>query len=152
MREAERTRAGRLSDRSIIRTRQRQHRVAKHYYFPGWHNQSAVAELLVNLEKYEALSEAHRRTISIGCDANITWTLAASEARQFEALRTLTDDYGVTIHYWSDEILASLRRAWEQVIVEESAKDPDIRRVYASYARFRKQYAIWRKNAYLRQD
>lgn len=125
--------------------------VAKHYYFPGWHNQSAVAELLVNLKKYQALSETHRRMIEVACDANITWTLAASEARQFEAMKALTDEHGVVIHYWSDDVLGALRLAWLQVVEEESAKDPDFKRVYASYAAFRERYAIWREHAYLKQ-
>ena len=49
------------------------HTVAKHYYFPGWHQQSSVGEFLVNLKKWNELSESHRRMIEVACDANITW-------------------------------------------------------------------------------
>jgi TRAP-type mannitol/chloroaromatic compound transport system substrate-binding protein len=36
------------------------------------------------------------------------------------------------------------------VITEESAKNPNFRRVYASYAKFRADYAIWREHGYLK--
>ena len=126
------------------------YQVAKHYYFPGWHNQSAIGELLVNLEKFDALSEDHRRMIEVACDANMTWTYAVSEARQFVAMRKLVENHGVTIHFWSDEILAKMRESWQDVVEEESARDPDFRRVYDSYADFRERYAIWREHGYLK--
>ena len=47
-------------------------------------------------------------------------------------------------------ILATMRSAWEEVIAEESAKDPDFKRAHESYADFRKKYAIWREHGYLK--
>jgi TRAP-type mannitol/chloroaromatic compound transport system substrate-binding protein len=125
------------------------HQVAKHYYFPGWHQQSSVGEFLVNLKKWNELSEAHRRMIEVACDANLTWSFVTSEARQFGAMKDLVEKHGVKIHYWSDAVLARMRSAWEEVIAEESAKDPDFKRAHESYAAFRKQYAIWKDQGYL---
>ena len=126
------------------------HTVAKHYYFPGWHQQSSVGEFLVNLKKWQELSEAHRRMIEVACDANLTWSFVTSEARQFVALRDLVEKHNVKVHYWSDAILARMRSAWEEVIAEESAKDPDFKRAHESYSDFRKKYAIWREHGYLK--
>jgi TRAP-type mannitol/chloroaromatic compound transport system substrate-binding protein len=33
---------------------------------------------------------------------------------------------------------------------EAAAKNPNFRRVYASYAKFRADYAIWREHGYLK--
>jgi TRAP-type mannitol/chloroaromatic compound transport system substrate-binding protein len=126
------------------------HQVAKHYYFPGWHQQASVTEFLVNLKRWNELSEAHRRMIEVACDANITWSYVTSEARQFGAMKDLVEKHGVKIHYWSDAILARMRSAWEEVLAEESAKDPDFKRAHESYAAFRKQYAIWKEHGYLK--
>jgi TRAP-type mannitol/chloroaromatic compound transport system substrate-binding protein len=126
------------------------HQVAKHYYFPGWHQQSSVGEFLVNLKKWGELSEEHRRMIEVACDANLTWSFVTSEARQFGALRDLVEKHGVKVHYWSEPILAKMRSAWEEVIAEESAKDADFKRVHESYADFRKKYAIWKEHGYLK--
>jgi TRAP-type mannitol/chloroaromatic compound transport system substrate-binding protein len=126
------------------------YQVAKHYYFPGWHQQTSVGELLVNIKKWGELSDEHRQMIEVACDANITWTFVNSEARQFAAMRELVDKHGVKIHFWSDDILSRMRSAWEEVIVEESAKDPDFKRAHESLAAFRKQYAIWKEHGYLK--
>jgi TRAP-type mannitol/chloroaromatic compound transport system substrate-binding protein len=125
------------------------HKVAKHYYFPGWHNQSAVGEFLVNLKAYEKLSPAHRKTIDVACDANIKWSFTAGEARQFEAIEKIRSE-GVTIHFWPEPILQEMRKAWDQVVAEESAKDPLFKRTYDSYAAFRSKYEIWKNHGYLR--
>jgi TRAP-type mannitol/chloroaromatic compound transport system substrate-binding protein len=126
------------------------HTVAKHYYFPGWHQQSSVGEFLVNLKKWQELSESHRKMIEVACDANLTWSFVTSEARQFGALRDLVEKHNVKVHYWSDAILARMKSAWEEVIAEESAKDPDFKRAHESYADFRKKYAIWKEHGYLK--
>ena len=126
------------------------YQVAKHYYFPGWHQQSSVGEFLVNLKKWNELSEAHRKMIEVACDANLTWSFVTSEARQFTALRDLVEKHGVKVHYWSEPILARMKSAWEEVIAEESARDPDFKRAHESYADFRKKYAIWKEHGYLK--
>jgi TRAP-type mannitol/chloroaromatic compound transport system substrate-binding protein len=126
------------------------HQIAKHYYFPGWHQQSSVGELLVNLAKWAELSEEHRRMIEVACDANLMWTYVTSEARQFGAMREMVEKHGVQIHFWPEEILAKMRAAWEEVIAEESAKDADFKRAHESYTAFRKQYAIWKEHGYLK--
>jgi TRAP-type mannitol/chloroaromatic compound transport system substrate-binding protein len=126
------------------------YQVAKHYYFPGWHQQSSIGELLVNLKKWEALSDSHKRMIEVACDANITWTFATSEARQFPVMKILEEKHGVKIHFWPEPIIAAMRAAWDEVITEESARDPDFKRVHDSYAAFRKDYAVWRDHGYLK--
>jgi TRAP-type mannitol/chloroaromatic compound transport system substrate-binding protein len=125
------------------------YQIAKHYYFPGWHQQSSIGEFLFNLDKYAELSEVHKVMIQVACDANIKWSYTASEARQFGALQKIKAA-GVTIHFWSDDILKKMRTAWDEVIAEETAKDPVFKRVYESYSAFRKDYAIWRDHGYLK--
>ena len=124
--------------------------VAKHYYFPGWHHQSAVGEFLIDSRRYSGLSQAYRRMIEVACDANITWAYSTSEASQFAAMNRMTDNHSVKIHSWSNEMLAQFREAWEEVAKEESAKDKDFKRVYESYLDFHNRHAVWRENAYVK--
>ena len=46
-------------------------------------------------------------------------------------------------------MLVELERAWGEVVIEESAKNPNFKRVYDSYAEFRKNYEIWRYLSFL---
>jgi TRAP-type mannitol/chloroaromatic compound transport system substrate-binding protein len=75
---------------------------------------------------------------------------AQSEAIQFKALREMRDKNGVKILYWSPEILKAYEKAWGEVVAEESAKNPNFKKVWDSYAKFRADYDIWREHGYLK--
>ncbi len=124
------------------------HQVAKHYYFPGWHQQATIGELLVNLEKWQALSKQHKAILEVACGDSLNWSFVRSEALQFEAMRKLQEK-GVTLHRWPDSMLAQFEAKWQEVLEEESAKDPLFKRIYESFSTFRKQYAIWREHGYI---
>ena len=125
------------------------HQVAKHYYFPGWHQQATVLEFIANAEKWKALSDQHKGIVETACGDSIRWGLVTSDARQFKALADIKAK-GVTLHTWPKETLAAMKNAWEQVVKEESAKDNDFKRAAESYAKFRADYAIWRELGYLK--
>ncbi len=124
------------------------YQVAKHYYFPGWHQQSTLFDLMINLDLWESLDEATQMKIETVCDAAVTQGLAEGEAIQFEAIEKLEAE-GVTIHQWSQEILDQLRAAWDEVVAEEAAADADFARVWESLSQFRERYARWKELGYL---
>jgi TRAP-type mannitol/chloroaromatic compound transport system substrate-binding protein len=124
------------------------HQVAKHYYFPGWHQQATLGELLVNRDKWEALSEQHKAIVEAACGDALSWSFIRSEALQFEAMRKLQEK-GVTLHRWPDHMLAQFEAKWQEVVAEESAKDPLFKRIHESFSAFRNQYAIWKQHGYL---
>jgi len=122
--------------------------IAKHYYFPGWHQQATLLDLYMHKPKYEALSAHHKAIIDLACEANITDTFVESEATQFGAMARMQAK-GVTIHRWSPEVLAAFEKAWIEVAAAEAEKDAEFKRAWLSYSDFRKQYAIWGKAGYL---
>lgn len=126
------------------------YQVASYYYFPGWHQQSTLFDLMINLDLWEDLSEQQQLMIETVCDANIAYGLAEGEALQFEALRILEEEHGVNIRSWSEEDLAALEAAWHEVAREQSEADADFARTYESYTNFRANYARWREIGYLR--
>jgi TRAP-type mannitol/chloroaromatic compound transport system substrate-binding protein len=124
------------------------YQVAKHNYFPGWHQQVSVGELLMNADKWEALSDQHKAMIETACGDSLQWSFVRSEAVQYQAMLELQKK-GVSFHRWPDSVLQVLEEKWQEVIEEESAADPLFKRVHDSYAAFREQYAIWRDHGYL---
>jgi len=126
------------------------YQVAKFYYFPGWHQQATFLEFYINRKKWDSLADTQKATIELACGDLIREIVAEGEATQFKAMREMQDKNGVQIKRWSPEIMAALEKAWGEVITEESAKNPSFKRVYDSYAGFRKDYAIWRDNGYLK--
>ena len=76
--------------------------------------------------------------------------IAQGEATQWKAMTEMRDKNGVQIKKWPPEMLAAFEKAWNEVIAEESAANPSFKRVYASYAKFRADYAIWRDHGYVK--
>ena len=123
------------------------YKVAKHYYFPGWHQPSSIAELLVNAESWQKLSPEQQRYVENACAAGSIWSLARGVGTQGEALEFFRAQ-GVTIHRWSPELMARFREEAAAVMAEASAADPDFRRAWRSLEAFRAQNAGWRELAY----
>ncbi|MBT3788238.1 MAG: TRAP transporter substrate-binding protein [Alphaproteobacteria bacterium] len=125
------------------------YQIAKHNYFPGWHQQSSILELLMNKGKWEALNKQQQTIIKTACDASIAWSLIRSDAIQADAMAWMQGK-GVTLHDWSPEFIAKFRAGWDAVVKEEVAKDPLFATAYASYSAFRKKYKVWGDRAYLK--
>ncbi len=125
------------------------YQIAKHNYFPGWHQQSSVMELLMNKGKWEALSKQHKAIVKASCDATIAWSLIRSDAIQADAMAWMQAK-GVTLHDWSPEFLATFKSGWDAVVAEDVVKDPLFAATHKSYTAFRKKYAIWGDRAYLK--
>ena len=123
------------------------HQIAKHYYFPGWHQPATLGELLINMDRWNVLAPAQQALIEMACSDNIRRGIAEGEAIQFGALRELQRQ-GVTLHRWPPEILTALREAWSQVVAEQSAADADFARAWTSLHEFRENYGPWNDLAY----
>jgi TRAP-type mannitol/chloroaromatic compound transport system substrate-binding protein len=120
------------------------YKIVKHYYFPGWHQQSALLELIVNLERWQALAPEDQALIELACRASVLGTLAQGESQQGEALSVFQKN-GVQIHTWPDDVLQGLKSAYEQVVKELRAKDSDFKRVHDSLLAYRASYEEWAK-------
>ena len=120
------------------------HQMARNYYFPGWHQPSTLFALMINLDRWDALSTTHKAQIESVCGDNVRHGLAEGEALQFAALKELQAD-GVRIERWSDDILEALEAAWREVAAEEAAADADFATVWRSLTAFRDDYAIWKE-------
>jgi len=125
------------------------HQVAKHYYFPGWHQPTTLFDIAMNPAGYEKLSQNYKNLLQTTCDASIMQTYVDGEAKQAGALKRMQEK-GVTLHRWTDEQLKKFEAAWLEVAEEEAAKDATFKRVWTSYKGFRDGYAIWTKYGYLK--
>jgi TRAP-type mannitol/chloroaromatic compound transport system substrate-binding protein len=125
------------------------YQVAKHYYFPGWHQQSTFFDLMINLDEWNKLNNTQKAQIEAVCGDSIRYSIAEGDSIQSDAIATLKEK-GVNIHTWSPDVLEALRAAWLEVAEEQSALDPDFKRVYDSFVAFREKNAEWRDLGYLK--
>lgn len=91
-------------------------------YVPGWHQPETVLELIVNKERWEALSERERGLIEGACLATLLATLTDSAKLQALALANLAKE-GVKIEAFPESVLASLRASWGEIAKEEGDRD-----------------------------
>jgi len=125
------------------------YQVAKYYYFPGWHQQTSIGQLYISKKKWDEFSDYQKTVVEWACKANMLQELAEGEALQFGAMKELQAK-GVIFKKWSPEILKALEAKWQEVVVEESAKSANFKKVWASYSEFRNNYKIWRDHGYMK--
>ena len=124
------------------------HQVAKHYYFPGWHQQTTINELIISKKKWAEFSAAQKAIIENACDALMLQQFAEGEAGQGKPLAEMKAK-GVTLHRWPKEMLDAFEKAWNEVAQEQIAKSPEFKKAWDSYTAFRKEYALWKDLGYL---
>ncbi|MBO9413588.1 MULTISPECIES: TRAP transporter substrate-binding protein [unclassified Ruegeria] len=125
------------------------HKLVKYNYFPGWHQQATVFELMINKDVWNEASDQHKAIIENACKASMTDSFAEGEAIQHAALLDNVENNGVTIKQWSPEMLDTFRATWEEVAAEEAANDAFFAKVMADMTEFREGYDLWKTNAFL---
>ncbi len=119
------------------------YQIAKFNYYPGWHQQTSVNELLMNKEDWDGLDEQNKAMLEAACGWNIYVNYAETEAKNPIAMNKMLSEYGVTNVRWTDEELAAFEKAWHEVLQEQSAQDEDFKKIADSYLAFRKVYKTW---------
>lgn len=118
--------------------------VAKYAYFPGWHQQTSINAVYVNLDSWNKMSERQQLAIETACGEATLKTLAEGSAMQGPALERMAEK-GVEFKTWPPEVLEALRAEWNNVVETEGAKDPLFAEVMDSLDSFRAQYAPWKE-------
>ena len=114
--------------------------VAKHYYFPGWHQPAGFIEFYMNKDKWDALTDAQRTAIEVSCaDANL-YAMGAAAGAQSEVLDEFRAN-GVDVKRFPDSVMEALRAAADEVYAEQSAEDEMFKRVIDSYRAYAASYS-----------
>jgi len=124
------------------------YKVAPHYYLPGWHQPFTALLMVFHRKAWERLSEAQQAMVETVCGDNIQDSMAEGEAQQPFALKELRAK-GAIVHSWSPEMLQAFEKSWLKVVAEQSAANPNFKRLWESYSAFRENYAEWRRLGYV---
>lgn len=119
------------------------YKVAKFYYWPGFHEASTTGEVLVNKKVWAGLSKEHQEIISVAVQAESTLEYAEFTYKSSDALDALRTKHGVQLRRYSDDLLRAFGVAAEQVVAEVGNKDPFTKKVYESYLAARKKLMGW---------
>nr|WP_086937982.1 TRAP transporter substrate-binding protein [Thaumasiovibrio occultus] len=123
-------------------------KIVKYNYFPGWHQQATVFELLINKDTWNDMSENQQAAVETTCMASITYSISEGEAMQFTVMQQAQQD-GVEIRYWNDEMLNLFETTWLDVVEENKREDAFFAKVWADLSEFRSNYQLWEAHAFL---
>jgi TRAP-type mannitol/chloroaromatic compound transport system substrate-binding protein len=125
------------------------YKVVKNNYFPGWHQQATLFELLINKNVWNAMSESQKMILEIISRAATADSFAYTEAIQGKVIKKNVEERGVKVHYWSEEMLDTFRKAWEEVATELAGKSPMFKEAWEDLSAFRQDYHFWQTYGFL---
>lgn len=117
-------------------------KIAKHYYFPGWHQPASWDSIIVNMNVWKAMPAKHQQAMVEACYANITWNTVDQINAQVEAIEKV-EAAGVKVQRFPTPVLEALRKASHEVMQEEAAKDPLFKEAYLSLTAYMKRVGRW---------
>ncbi len=119
------------------------HKIAKYYYYPGWHEPGTVLEFAVNKSAFEKLPADLQQIIRTAAYRSNVWMLSEFESKNNIYLQKLMAGGKVKLTRFPDEVLSAFRKFSNEVIQELVESDPASRRVYDSYRKFRREVSSW---------
>ena len=122
------------------------HKVAKHYYYPGWWEGGPQLSFYVNLKKWAELPPAYQAAFEAAAAEANAHMLAEYDAKNPQALMRLVSA-GVKLHPFPQEVMIAARKAAFQLYEEEAKKNPAFRKIYVGWKRFRDLGIQWFKVA-----
>ncbi len=118
------------------------YKVAKHYYYPGFWEGSTMFTMYVNLDQWNKLPKFYQLAIETACaEANVKM-MADYDHKNPTAIQKLIDA-GVQVHSYPQDILKAAHKATFEIFAEESAKNPDFKKIYDHWKPYRDQQYKW---------
>ena len=121
------------------------HKVAKHYYYPGWDEGGPTLECIVNKEAYESLPKDLQTIVDIAASATNDSMLAEFMARNAFALEQIERMDDIKISPFPKDVMGAFKQASEEIIAEIVDKDPKFAKIYKSFSDYKNTVEKWTK-------
>ncbi|MEL6673961.1 MAG: TRAP transporter substrate-binding protein [Bacteroidota bacterium] len=119
------------------------HKIARYYYYPGWHEPGTNLEVFVNQYAYNELSSDLKAIIEAAAHKLNQWTLCEFEAQNAAHLSKILEEGDVELRSFPEDVLESLRNYTEEVLNEMAEDDPLSRKAYEAYKSFQGKAMSW---------
>ncbi len=119
------------------------HKIAKYYYYPGWHEPSALLENIINIDAWNKLPAEFKAILEAASARQNIWSLSTFEAKNNEYLNKIRQESEVIIAPFNESIIQALRVATDEVMEELIESDATSKKVYQAYTTFRKGISTW---------
>jgi len=120
-----------------------QHRVATHYYYPGFHEPGTGLSLEINRGLWDRIAASDRRLIEDAAAAEYARGVAEFSANNAWCLRKLREEGAVKIAKFDDPMIRAFLANSRDVVAQAGTGDELSKRIYASYGDFRTAIMDW---------
>ena len=117
-------------------------KVAPNYAYPGWWEGGPQLDLFINQKAYDALSPEYKAIVTAAAAYAHTDMQAKYDGRNPAALRQLVSG-GTKLFRFPKDVMESAFKESMAVYSEISAKNPNWKKVYDDYAKFRAEQNLW---------
>ncbi|WP_310618797.1 TRAP transporter substrate-binding protein [Flexibacterium corallicola] len=121
------------------------YKVAKFYYYPGFHEPGAGLSCGVNKELWESFSEEDQAIVQNACMAENNYMFSEFNWNNGAALETLVKKHDVQLKKFPDPVFDAIAGVSENVVKEAGQTDDLSRRIYESYIKARSEVGEWDK-------
>ncbi|WP_281615803.1 TRAP transporter substrate-binding protein [Flammeovirga sp. SubArs3] len=118
-------------------------KIAKYYYYPGWHEPSATLELVCNKEAYDKLPEDLQeliKTVSLKYNGSM---MSEFEKFNTEYLKKIQKEGQNIILPFPEDVMKELKKNADIVIQDLIESDEFAKRVYESFTSFKENIKQW---------
>ncbi|MBX3447346.1 MAG: TRAP transporter substrate-binding protein [Parvibaculaceae bacterium] len=119
------------------------YRLAKYYYWPGFHEPGSSLAAGFNLDVWNSLTKQQQAVVRAACAAENDYTLAEYNAHNGEALKTLIEKHGVLVRRFPDDVVAALKKTSLEVLEDAAKEDAFTAKVYESFRNFLDTTSEW---------
>lgn len=118
------------------------HRVAKYYYYPGWHEPGTVLEMIMNKSKLQAIPKDLQEIIKVAIYRLNQWMLTEFEQKNAMYLQKMLAEK-VDVRPFPDEVLTQLKPLAKETVLEVVESDEKSQKIFEHYSKFKKQIGAW---------
>ena len=126
-------------------------KVAPFYYYPGWWEGGPEVDFYINQKAFAALSSENKAIINAATALASVDMLAEYDARNPIALKQLVAA-GTKILPFSQQVMEASFKASQETFVENDAKSPEWKKIYADMRSFQRDQVLWFRFAESRFD
>jgi TRAP-type mannitol/chloroaromatic compound transport system substrate-binding protein len=118
------------------------HKVAPYYHFPGWWEGGPQLDFFINQKAYDSLSAEYKAMVEAAASQAHIEMQARYDAHNPQALKQLVAAK-TKLQQFPKPVMDAAFKAAMDIYAELSDKNPNWRKIYADYAKFRADQNMW---------
>ncbi len=119
------------------------YKVAKFYYYPGWHEPGSTMEAMINKDAFNKLPKDLQIIVRAACRVANQDMLADYTARNNQALQTLITKHKVEMRQYPDDVIKKLHKLSDKAVAEVGEHDALSMKIYQSFVQFKTNVSQW---------